>query len=255
MTLPFPHPSGLLPPGFTMSRCTPVDVPGMTSVFIKAFSSAPAFTCWWSPDLAVMQAWHSKRIRLRFSDPKTQQFKVVDDATSAIVAFAKWDPPAHLRGLKEGFVVYDDEGNVVERREREEGEGGGDGDGPQAGGRSQILKPPEGGNAELYKEFFTGLRDTAVKWNAGEKLVLSILCTDPAYHGRGVGSAMIQSVLDVADAEGVTSYLESLPLPAPLYKRHGFVPVDTLEYDLTRAGLEDKAVLTIMEREPKAKGA
>lgn len=33
MALPFPHPEALLPPGFTMSRATPEDAPGMTDVW------------------------------------------------------------------------------------------------------------------------------------------------------------------------------------------------------------------------------
>ncbi|KAI2609439.1 uncharacterized protein GGS25DRAFT_520232 [Hypoxylon fragiforme] len=247
MSLPFLHPSELLPSGFTLSRCTPADTPGMTSVckylyilftFMKAFPQNSAFTYWWAPSLPVMHAWQSSRIAGRFQDRSTQQFKVVDENVNppAVVAFAKWDPPtAGMKGLREGFVVYDG---------REEGRGG-------KKQTTQLLAPPEGADEELYTEFFTGLKRMGEKWRAHEKLALSIICTDPAYHGRGIGAALISSVLALADAEGLTTYLEALPLAVPLYRRLGFVQVDTLEYDLARAGMEGTSVLTIMLREPK----
>ncbi|KAI1405322.1 hypothetical protein F4819DRAFT_482839 [Hypoxylon fuscum] len=296
MALPFPHPSALLPPGLTMSRCTPADVSGMTSAcltrnfafisslaisrreksylhstvdqsllsplvtsvalawntIMKAFPAGSAFTYWWSPSLDVMKKWHDDRIRGRFADPHTQQFKVVDETTGAVVAFAKWDPPATMKGLRGGFVTYDEHGEVA-KQQAGEGRGGGEGGAEgKAKVMTQKLQAPEGSKEGLYEDFFARLKKMGEKWQTDEKLVLSIICTDPAYHGRGVGSGLIQSVLDVADAEGITTYLEALPLAVPLYRRHGFVPVDRLEYDLTKAGMEGTAVLTIMVREPKA---
>lgn len=83
-------------------------------------------------------------------------------------------------------------------------------------------------------------------------IALGIICTEPSYHGRGIGAALIQSVLAVADAERITAYLEAMPLAVPLYKRQGFVPVDTLEFDVSKVGRTENPVLTIMVREPKS---
>ncbi|KAI1470974.1 uncharacterized protein F4812DRAFT_419674 [Daldinia caldariorum] len=257
MALPFLHPSDLLPPGFVMARCKPEDTKEMTEVFINAFTRSPDFTYWWSPSLDVMRAWHSSRIRGRFGDARTQQFKVsATTATSgsAVVAFAKWDPPAAMKGLRAGFAVYDEEeGKETEMETRDEDgkiiageEGGGV---PQ---KKKKLTAPEGADEALYEEFFDGLERMGEKWRTSEKLVLSIICTDPAYHGQGIAGALLRPVLALADEERIPAYLEALPLAVPLYRRLGFQPVDRLEYDLTKAGRDGKAVLTIMLREPQS---
>ncbi|KAI0011027.1 hypothetical protein F4779DRAFT_616097 [Xylariaceae sp. FL0662B] len=257
MTLPFPHPS-TLPPGFTLSRCTPADTPGIASVCrtrtqtaTDAFAGADT-SYWWVPSTEAMRRWSEARSATFFRDPRTQQFKVVDDNNAAVgsrrvVAYAKWVLPRRaMRGLlRQGFVAYDEDGRAVEQalpeNERDE----------DADVETPVFHPPEGADPELYYGFFNGLRQMGEKWNTKEKLVLSIICADKAYHGRGIGSALIKPVLDVADAEGITAYLEAVPLAAPLYKRHGFVTVDKLEYDLSKTGREGKAVLEIMVREPQ----
>ncbi|KAI8960710.1 hypothetical protein F5Y11DRAFT_367210 [Daldinia sp. FL1419] len=236
MALPFSQPDSL-PEGLVMSRCAPEDTSGMTSV-------CPAFTYWWSPSLPTMHAWHASRIRGRFSDPSTQQFKIADASTGTIAAFAKWDPPAGMRGLKDGFVIYDEEGREIGSRE--------DGVGTGTRTAQKKLKAPEGADERLYEEFFDGLKMMGEKWRSHEKLVLSIVCTDPAYHGRGIAASLIRPILALADQERIPAYLEALPLAVPLYQRLGFLPVDKLEYDLTKAGMQGKAVLTIMLREPQS---
>ncbi|KAI0850505.1 hypothetical protein F5Y00DRAFT_260378 [Daldinia vernicosa] len=240
--LPFPQPSELLPVGFVMAR------------FIDAFSASPEFTYWWSPSPDVMRAWHASRIRGRFSDPTTQQFKVADASSGAVVAFAKWDPPAGMKGLRDGFVVYDEEGREVVGLE-DLGEGGKIGGAVQEKKeekKKKKLKAPEGADERLYEEFFDGLETMGEKWRSHEKLVLSIVCTDPSHHGRGIAASLIRPVLALADKERIPAYLEALPLAVPLYRRLGFQPVDRLEYDLAKAGRQGKAVLTIMVREPQS---
>ncbi|KAI1105157.1 hypothetical protein F4804DRAFT_148332 [Jackrogersella minutella] len=208
-----------------------------------AFSKAAEFTYWGSPSADAMRTWHSDRIRGRFADPGTHQFKVADAATGKIVGFAKWDPPVGFRGLGDGFLLYDEEGRSRRLRDGEADE--------RPKKKKKLLKAPEGADEGIYEEFFGGIVSMGEKWNSSEKLVLSSICMDASYRGRGIAAALIEGVLAKADAEGVTAYLEALPLAVPLYRRLGFVEVDQLEYDLARVGMEGKAVLTIMVREPK----
>jgi ribosomal protein S18 acetylase RimI-like enzyme len=64
---------------------------------------------------------------------------------------------------------------------------------------------------------------------------LEILGTDPAHQGRGIGSALLQPVLDRCDDEGVGAYLESSKESnVPYYARHGFEV--TREIDHKRNG-------------------
>lgn len=52
---------------------------------------------------------------------------------------------------------------------------------------------------------------------------LNTLGTDPQHQHKGVGSALIQPVLDRCDTEGLPAYLESSKeANVPYYKRHGF---------------------------------
>lgn len=138
---------------------------------MDGFASS-AYTYWWGPT-PVMWPWQEERIRRRFADPKTQQFKVVDDASGDIVAWAKWDPPPQMTGLKEGFVIYDDAGKPL-------GSGSGSGsdgnntEAPAASGetsaKSYALGPPEGSHVALFHDFFDGIVKMEKKWHAEEKL-------------------------------------------------------------------------------------
>jgi GNAT superfamily N-acetyltransferase len=52
---------------------------------------------------------------------------------------------------------------------------------------------------------------------------LATLGTDPDAQGKGVGSALLQPVLDHCDQEGIGAYLESSKEKnIPFYSRHGF---------------------------------
>ena len=52
---------------------------------------------------------------------------------------------------------------------------------------------------------------------------LNLLGVDPALHGRGIGSALLQTGLALCDRDGLGAYLEtSNPRNLSLYRRHGF---------------------------------
>jgi GNAT superfamily N-acetyltransferase len=56
---------------------------------------------------------------------------------------------------------------------------------------------------------------------------LASLGTDPASQGQGVGSALLQVVLEHCDTEGLPAYLESSKeRNVPFYARHGFAVVN-----------------------------
>jgi GNAT superfamily N-acetyltransferase len=52
---------------------------------------------------------------------------------------------------------------------------------------------------------------------------LAVLGTDPPHQGRGVGTALVDPVLERCDREGLGAYLESSkPTNVPYYERFGF---------------------------------
>jgi GNAT superfamily N-acetyltransferase len=74
---------------------------------------------------------------------------------------------------------------------------------------------------------------------------LTLLGTDPAHRGKGLGLQLLEDTLQLADDEGVAAYLEaSNPVNVPLYARYGFLPYQTFSL----AGGPD---VTTMWREPR----
>ncbi|MGP0031008.1 MAG: GNAT family N-acetyltransferase [Acidimicrobiales bacterium] len=64
---------------------------------------------------------------------------------------------------------------------------------------------------------------------------LATLGTEPACQGQGIGSALMRTVLDQCDREGLPAYLESSKeRNVPFYRRHGFEV--TREVDLPGDG-------------------
>lgn len=61
---------------------------------------------------------------------------------------------------------------------------------------------------------------------------LPLLGVDPHHHGKGLGSALMQHATTKFDNENVLAYLESSnPRNIPLYKRHGFEVLGTIQAD------------------------
>jgi ribosomal protein S18 acetylase RimI-like enzyme len=74
---------------------------------------------------------------------------------------------------------------------------------------------------------------------------LNVVSTIPEQQGRGLGTAVLQPVLSICDAEGIRAYLESTnPRNRSLYRRHGFVEHGEIE-------LPDGPSLTPMWREAR----
>ena len=61
---------------------------------------------------------------------------------------------------------------------------------------------------------------------------LPLLGVDPHHHGKGLGSALMQYATTKFDNENALAYLESSnPRNIPLYKRHGFKVLGTIQVD------------------------
>ena len=73
---------------------------------------------------------------------------------------------------------------------------------------------------------------------------LNVVSTLPPQQGKGLGTAVLQPVLERCDADGTRAYLESTnPRNHTLYHRHGFV-------DAGEIALEGGPSLTAMWRDP-----
>jgi hypothetical protein len=137
----------------------------MVSVYVAAFLPTK-FVYWWPADVDVMGRWSEARFRLRFRDPADQQFKIVDDESGQIVAWARWTVPEGMKGLAEGFRTYGDSRK-------------GEFDGPES---QWMQNPPEGCKEELYHEFFAGIKVMSKKWEADNKLGKWYTASDGPLH-------------------------------------------------------------------------
>jgi ribosomal protein S18 acetylase RimI-like enzyme len=75
---------------------------------------------------------------------------------------------------------------------------------------------------------------------------LSVLGVEPALQGRGLGSRLLQPILDHLDAEGLPAYLETaLARNVQFYRRHGF------EVGAEAAGPPSGMMVWAMRRDPR----
>ena len=91
--------------------------------------------------------------------------------------------------------------------------------------------------AELFKLFNSNKREILGR---RPYYVLDTLVTLPQHGRRGAGSMLVRWGCEKADEAGVEAFLEASPMGAPMYARHGFQPVKTVELDLRRWSGEDK---------------
>jgi ribosomal protein S18 acetylase RimI-like enzyme len=60
---------------------------------------------------------------------------------------------------------------------------------------------------------------------------LPLIGVDPAYRGRGLGSALLKHALGISDRDGLPAYLEATSTDnRRLYERHGFEAVGEIQY-------------------------
>jgi len=113
--------------------------------------------------------------------------------------------------------------------------------------------PPPGTNVSLLEDFFGQLHaGRKAHCNPETDYFTHILCVNPSHHRQGLGSRLLNEVLDKADREGRKTYIEASAMGLPLYVRHGWVEVGELEVDLGKHGCEGGIIRQKqLIREPK----
>jgi ribosomal protein S18 acetylase RimI-like enzyme len=169
-------------------RTTPADIPVLAAVLARAFFDDPVATWAWKPDRLRMAALE------RFQATRMRQLIVHEEVWCSVdrACAALWAPPGHWHStLKETAELV-----------------------------PCFLRPRLVGRMPLV----------ALGWEKLERghprephYYLAVLGTDPAAQGRGIGSAVLQGVLEQCDRDGVGAFLESSKESnIAYYARHGF---------------------------------
>jgi GNAT superfamily N-acetyltransferase len=166
-----------------------------TEIFAHAFADDPVWGHWTLPDTTdrvdPLREFWAPFVR---GAAKYDGVLVLDDLS----AVALWVPP----GVPELDDESEEAATAATRR--------------VCGERAALI--------EAGWELFAQTRPAEPHW------YLSLLATDPASRGRGLGMALLSQVLDRVDADGAPSYLESTnPGNVARYQRAGFEPIGSFD--------------------------
>ena len=198
MTLPprFDHPA--TPPSFGDREVSSVE-PGpprvateqdaalVTRILVEAFHDDPMWGAWAFPEPATRRRHRDAVFRVLVEGALRYPWTWL---TSRDAATAVWIPP----GGDELSAAEEDRIDAVLRESL----------GARAGSVLQAF------------EVFAEARPTEPHY------YLTLLGTDPAYAGRGLGRRLLSANLEQVDAEGMPAYLEASDDLVPLYERFGF---------------------------------
>ncbi len=170
-------------------RAVPGDIPALTEVLTRAFLDDPVAAWAYPPERLRPRALE------RFQERRLRQLIVHEEVwtTSDLSCAALWAPPEHWHS------------SLFET--------------------AQLLP------AFAHPRLLARVPLVALGWERLERaharqpphFYLAVLGTDPAAQGRGLGSAVLQGVLEQCDRDGVAAYLESSKeRNVDFYSRHGF---------------------------------
>ncbi|KAF2109170.1 acyl-CoA N-acyltransferase [Lophiotrema nucula] len=174
---------------------------------------------------------HSMRKRLLNADGSSGHIhfmKVVDKDgdQSEVVAYARWE--FYPKGLSE---------------------------------RKTLFEQNHGNDSDKKVDEFWKLREEAVKYfkrcteniQGCPHILLALLVTAKEHRRRGAGSLLVRAGTDAADKNGLPCYLEASEEGRSLYQHHGFIDMETTDFDLTQHGLTGVERVTQMVRQPVPK--
>lgn len=198
----------LVDPPPEVRRAAGEDRSALAAVLARAFLDDPV-TNYFYPSARTRGAYARRFFRVRLAVLGRQEQVWT---TSDLAGAALWSLPGHWRdGVLDGFRLF-----------------------PSLPG---LLPHPW--------RALRGVHLIEERHPAAQHFYLSVIGTDPAHQGRGIGSALLRPVLDLCDREHFPAYLESSKeRNVDFYARHGFRVRE-------RITLPDGPPLWLMWREPR----
>ncbi|KAI9813318.1 MAG: hypothetical protein M1827_004260 [Pycnora praestabilis] len=204
-----------------LQPATTADISSLTEIYFQSFRNPLSLAAFPRTE-GIRTWWNTKNVPVDLADPASRILKVTEPEVSGdkIIAFAKWVVPRVNKG-KEGTR----KGSHLEEN---------------------LPEWP----ADADQEFCDSLFGAMLKKRhqiMGDRpyYFLEMLGTLPAYQGRGADSSLIRWGTDLADRDGVESYLDALD-GGELYERFGWQTVDEV------LAFNGKHKALCMVREPQA---
>ncbi|KAE9376891.1 acyl-CoA N-acyltransferase [Stipitochalara longipes BDJ] len=222
----------MAPETFTLSNCTPDDIPGMVEVNFRAFADDPLNKITLPRDVIgeiELRRWMTQFLASFFEKPEVHFYKITETNTGTLAAWMRCAFP---------HVLSEEES---EKRKKE---------------KDAKLKDksfwPKGANFDVIDAKFGVLGQLKEKYcDDTETYYVQLLATDPTYQRRGLASRLLKHMLQLADEQGKMAYIEATALGFPVYQKLGFKQVDIVEVDLSKYGGKGTASNRIMQREPQ----
>jgi GNAT superfamily N-acetyltransferase len=195
----------------TLARvCGPEDLDRVVEILVGAFYEDPTWA-WAFPDPALRAEQQRRMFRLYVDGAARHPSVWLNaDATAAAV----WIPPG-------GTEMSEEQAAMVE----------------------PLLVELLGDDAPRVLALVEAFEDAHP--HDVDHYYLTLLGTDPAHRGSGLGLRLLEDTLQLADDDRMPAYLEaSNPVNIPLYERYGFAPYQTFS-------VPDGPEVTTMWREPR----
>lgn len=171
-------------------KATTADAPAIIDAMARAFDDDPVMN--WFAAQDEKRAWRIRNMMALSLEKMTLPFGEVYTTEDGILGAAQWTPPGRWRLPL----------------------------------RQQLMMSPAMLRTVTLRRLRTvmaGVAATEKKHPHEPHFYLLALGVDPDHQGRGVGSALMQPILERCDREGTPAYLESSKeRNVPLYERNGF---------------------------------
>lgn len=219
----------------TLSLAEATDLPALAEMnrlaYMQETISMIAFKNW--PDETNMFNFFQSRIQQRMESPNTQIFKATT-VTGEVVGFICWTlEPEKVFGKAElEAPALDPNGPTGKAMAQMESIGSIfnmefiKSSAPEMQSMSKSIKGMKHycGFAKIGQLLSTSLN----------RLDLSTFVVTPRYQGRGIGSELLGHCLEIADRDGLPTWLSSFPGSHHLYLRFGFEDVEYTDLDLNK---------------------
>ncbi|KGO41750.1 Acyl-CoA N-acyltransferase [Penicillium expansum] len=230
---------------FIIQPCFPEDAPGLAATMMGARLTDHHWKCLWddpSAERIIPGAIERLPWNLVTGTETKRHQKVIDVETGQVVGYARWSLPPIL--VKKGDVWLEAQvaegtpaDRIVYEKRYQENTRNGQPIGLNPGEMMRFRSAPlEEADARIMSD--------------GPFLTLDYLTTDPSFWRRGIGSMLVQSGLEIADQQGVKTYVMSEPAALKLYLNLGFKLVDTVTVDYSHYGGTEPMVEYFLVREP-----